>query len=312
MQSNARLLATSQASYRPAKDPALQARQIASQASSPNLGISRDRSQSAIAPPKHIIIDRKEDQRSRSQSRASGQALRQRRPDVIDNENDPYYRSSSVMSMSPSTGQLPTGEIDRPDLEAFRRFSSPMPKHTTAASPQPQSNIVRNEFSHSSTDLRASSSYFLRSESPGRSSMAHSERPKSFWGMGGKWRGRSSAAGSMASYAPSGSMVDMHLGLFQERDLPPIPLKTVSGDARPSNESSKLATQSGKKKKKGFKKFFSKLVSPKSEQPDPLTAGSSPPYDEPRSRPLQDEDYYSEPLQPPVRNTCFFPLLDAN
>lgn len=197
----------------------------------------------------------------------------------------------------------PTGSVrsytygDQPWLaNQARRSSSPQPQHKdeggaqyALAPPASPSAGPRSSglgfFGRSSSDLR--SVHSPRSMSPGGQSLGVEERRGSMWS-----KFRQSASQSVLSFAPSGSMMDMHLGLsmdkHQARDdqlfphdpyrgasdtqlgmgqVPAGPARAVSSQQLPTEQSvfPPVADEpgedavKGKKKKKGLSKFLSKV-----------------------------------------------------
>jgi hypothetical protein len=131
----------------------------------------------------------------------------------------------------------------------------------------------------------------MRSPSPSRVSVAYSERPPSYWTRAGR-----SASASMLSLAPSGSMLDMHLGLSMDKHLPEAPGAMDHYDGALDEGDPVPMDGETKKKKKGLKSFLSKL---NLLNPDPkrsLQDASS------QKRPYYDAGHYddlSDPLPPP-------------
>ncbi|GAA6023647.1 hypothetical protein JCM10207_005097 [Rhodosporidiobolus poonsookiae] len=193
---------------------------------------------------------------------------------------NPPFASSGASIRSYTAG-------DQPWLgNQLRRFSSPglkdaSPPKSPAASTSSAGRF--GKFARSVTDLRAGPS--PRSVSPARTSVGMDDRRTSLWS-----RFRQSASASVLSFAPSGSMMDMHLGLSQDKHghLPyahhaayetyqaaPYPSMSDSAVARHAEQRERdrahahaLAmaaeggegVEGGKKKKKGIKGFFNKLV----------------------------------------------------
>jgi hypothetical protein len=156
------------------------------------------------------------------------------------------YGPGEAMSPMPSMLDTPKS-ADLPWISPQkRRFSSPMPKLPTAGSAP---NGLGFKFAQSTTDLRA-----LRTPSPSRISVAYSERPPSFWSRTGR-----SASQSVLSLAPSGSMMDMHLGLSMDKHLPETPGGMDHYDGALEENDSLPTDGETKKKKKGLKGFLSKL-----------------------------------------------------
>lgn len=188
---------------------------------------------------------------------------------------------------------------DQPWLSSSqRRASSPVSREPNGAPiPSSSTSSVRGlkfgKFARSSTDLRSIDS--PRSVSPARTSLGVDERRGSVWS-----KFRQSASQSVLSFspsfAPSGSMMDMHLGLSQDHHRSgygapyesypsmsdPAVARHVEQDrdrALAAGETSRLAA--AKPKKRGIKGFFNKLVggasSDKKRQSGTLAMqGSSP------------------------------------
>ncbi|GAA5860951.1 hypothetical protein JCM1840_002016 [Sporobolomyces johnsonii] len=175
-----------------------------------------------------------------------------------------------------------------------RRFSSPgLKDNSPPKSPAASSSSMRfgmPKFARSTTDLRSIAS--PRSISPARTSLnvdtySYQERERdrdrrrssSLWS-----RFRQSASASVLSFAPSASMMDMHLGLSQDKHahMPGYPYGQAPYETYPSRSdpavarhaeqrerdramaasvTSEVTAEGGaKKKKKGIKGFFNKLV----------------------------------------------------
>ncbi|GAA5821824.1 hypothetical protein JCM11251_001042 [Rhodosporidiobolus azoricus] len=204
----------------------------------------------------------------------------------------PFASSSAASIRSYSAG-------DQPWLgNQLRRFSSPNQKdNSPPKSPAPSTSSATRgggygfgfgKFARSTTDLRSSGGAFAtaspRSVSPARTSVGLDDgRRTSMWS-----RFRQSASASVLSFAPSGSMMDMHLGLSQDKHMPyahhPGQHHYPAYDTYPSMSDPAVARHaeqlerervlaassgsggvqeggaSGKKKKKGIKGFFNKLV----------------------------------------------------
>ncbi|KAI5478208.1 hypothetical protein MNV49_005375 [Pseudohyphozyma bogoriensis] len=168
---------------------------------------------------------------------------------------------------------------DQPWLSSqTRRFSSPGLRDSRRSASPSIASAFGSKFARSSTDLRSIAS--PRSISPGRTSLGvEDRRASSMWS-----RFRKSGSGSVYSYAPSGSMMDMHLGLSQDKhdlmagtlprayetypsryELDRASAYVVGGGrdgAKRDGDDGEQDGESGKKKKKkGIKGFFSKLVS---------------------------------------------------
>lgn len=180
----------------------------------------------------------------------------------------PPYASSSASVRSYSHG-------DQPWLaNGTRRFSSPGAKDPNGPpTPCSGSSSIKGfsfgKFARSSTDLRSIGS--PRSVSPARTSLGVDERRGSVWS-----KFRQSASQSVLSFAPSfapsGSMMDMHVGLSMDKHMSyGAPYETYPSMSDPAvarhveKERDRALevereTMSAKPKKKGVKGFFSKLV----------------------------------------------------
>ncbi|GAA5921220.1 hypothetical protein JCM1841_001637 [Sporobolomyces salmonicolor] len=208
--------------------------------------------------------------------------------------NHPSLASSGASIRSYSYGDQPW-LANQP-----RRFSSPgLKDNSPPKSPAASSSSMRfgmPKFARSTSDLRSIGS--PRSISPARTSLnvdAYSyqereqdrdrRRSSSLWS-----RFRQSASASVLSFAPSASMMDMHLGLSQDKHahMPGYPYGHGGGRGQAPYEtypsmsdpavarhaeqrerdramnasvrSEVTAEGGGKKKKKGIKGFFNKLV----------------------------------------------------
>ncbi|GAA5892329.1 hypothetical protein JCM6882_003639 [Rhodosporidiobolus microsporus] len=140
-------------------------------------------------------------------------------PINIGSPQPPLASSSAASIRSYSAG-------DQPWLgNQLRRFSSPgqgggsgggkdasPPKSPAASTSSARTGFGFGKFARSTTDLRSTSS--PRSVSPARTSVGGLDdgRRTSMWS-----RFRQSASASVLSFAPSGSMMDMHLGLSQDK-----------------------------------------------------------------------------------------------
>ncbi|BGP26879.1 hypothetical protein JCM10295v2_005841 [Rhodotorula toruloides] len=190
-------------------------------------------------------------------------------PPSIAPPQPPFALASSGSSMrSYSTG-------DQPWLgNQLKRFSSSgakdnLPPKSPAAS-SASTRFAFPKFARSTTDLRSVGT--PRSISPARTS---DDRRTSMWS-----RFRQSATASVLSFAPSGSMMDMHLGLSQDKHMsyahPSYDTYPSMSDPAVARHADRLerdrvlavSASSGavddarvsKKKKKGFKGFLNKLV----------------------------------------------------
>ena len=168
---------------------------------------------------------------------------------------------------------------DQPWLAAQpRRFSSPALKDVPGGRPSSATSFKSfglGKFARSSTDLRSIAS--PRSISPGRASLGVDDRRGSMWS-----KFRQSASQSVLSLAPSGSMMDMHLGMSMDKHAQQhahAPYNhSYPAHAYPSSMSDPAvarhadvergrvmalaahARPPSKPKKKGIKGFFSKLI----------------------------------------------------
>ncbi|KAK4055052.1 hypothetical protein OIO90_003393 [Microbotryomycetes sp. JL221] len=194
---------------------------------------------------------------------------------------------------------------DQPWLSgATRRYSSSLGGPGSAASSVRGFSL--GKFARSSTDLRSTAS--PRSVSPARTSLGVDERRGSMWS-----KFRQSASQSVLSFAPSfapsGSMVDMHLGLSMDQHrsgfalYDTYPSMSDPAVARHVEHERDKALATGErpalvpKSKKGIKGFFSKLVGGggSSDKKDKKVA--SVPVREPSASP---HDYFdNQDLAPP-------------
>lgn len=205
-----------------------------------------------------------------------------------------------------------------------RRYSSPLlDLPTTNALPQPASpNLARNDgllASPKSFDAGISRSYFptARAASPS----AWSERPRSIWSnFGGRFRKGNGSSTSLA--ISGGSMLDMHLGLSVDRHVPQTPASRYDAQQQymhhhSAAEEEQMAYEEevegqSKRKKKGLKKFLSRIFDGNSAASSSTAAPSTNPARNSRGRsqtqggsnPPLDLSYLSgdsnEPLEPPV------------
>ena len=166
-----------------------------------------------------------------------------------------------------------------------RRFSSPMPQIA------PGSPASTYQFTQSSIDLRSAKP---RSPSPSRVSLSASERPRSLWSRS-EFR---SASASVISLAPSGSMIDMHLGLAMDKGLPSLPSDYEKYGQPTSNDDEMYRN---KKKKRSLSRLLSKMNLANSDPRRETTSHASFATTQTEvfgRAALQLED--SEPLEPPV------------
>ncbi|BGO94372.1 RHTO0S11e03708g1_1 [Rhodotorula toruloides] len=247
---------------------------------------SRNRSSSLLSPAS-LAAEKAALEQEERQARVA-KAQRQSRVALVDETNrhssaslfppsiappqPPFALASSGSSMrSYSTG-------DQPWLgNQLRRFSSSgtkdnLPPKSPAASTA-SNRFAFPKFARSTTDLRSVGT--PRSISPARTSVGRDDRRTSMWS-----RFRQSASASVLSFAPSGSMMDMHLGLSQDKHMPYAhpPYDTYPSMSDPAvarhadrRERDRVLAVSGgngvvddastgKKKKKGLKGFLNKLV----------------------------------------------------
>lgn len=238
----------------------------------------------------NIDVDRDERQgRAQAKSRSRG----------LDDRSSTYDQQ-----LSPDDSVRLYASGDQPWLgDQARRFSSPALKD--GRPPSSAGSSVRGfsfgKFARSSVDLRSLAS--PRSLSPGRASISYDDRRGSVWS-----KFRQSASQSVRSFAPSGSMMDMHLGMSMDKHAAYATYDPYAAMAHPSmsdptvarhadaERARSLASQSrssAKPKKKGIKGFFSKLISGGG------SARRSVDESEPRTprTPLHDEDFYDDDAQ---------------
>lgn len=311
------------------RDRAANARAADARQSAPALlgalanGGSRHRSSTLLSNGlvvENINIKRDEKQareRAKNKSRASvtddRQSLLSLQPYPTMPVQTPNYPSSAAGA--PSVQSYSHG--DQPWLQSGqRRFSAPGSRDPNGPpTPGSASSSVRGfnfgKFARSSTDLRSINS--PRSVSPARTSLGVDERRGSVWS-----KFRQSASQSVLSFtpsfAPSGSMMDMHLGLSQDhhRGGYGAPYETYPSMSDPAvarhveqerdkalavGEQSRLAT--AKPKKRGIKSFFSKLVGGGSSSVGGDKKRQSDATSVPRTAPAPDESYDDYDLAPP-------------
>lgn len=179
-----------------------------------------------------------------------------------------FFNQSKTQSRqaSPVPSQQNYAYGDQPWLsKQARRFSSPALKNLPPASPSAINSpkgFGFSTFGRSSTDLRSSNAS-PRSPSPGRTSSGRDDRRGSLWS---KFRSQ-----SVLSFLPSGSMIDMHLGLSMDKDAAQNQYRTYPSMSDPAmtqhsekeryrSNSEGQALAPKLKKKKGIKGFFNKLV----------------------------------------------------
>ncbi|POY76439.1 hypothetical protein BMF94_0638 [Rhodotorula taiwanensis] len=246
-----------------------------------------------------------------AQSRRAGKARNLSRGTLVDETNrlssasllpppigtaGPSARRANVVSSGASMRSYSSG--DQPWLgNQLRRISTSGGGRDGPQADSPQGQrFTFSPFTRSATDLRVLPS--PRSVSPARTS---DDRRTSMWS-----RFRQSGTASVLSFAPSGSMLDMHLGLSQDKHMPyasNAPYETypsrsdpaVARHAEDSRRAQGLAasqatgeSSGAKKKKKGIKGFFNKLVGGSNANKKvvptsvsaPPTPGADGPYDE--------------------------------
>lgn len=179
-----------------------------------------------------------------------------------------FFNQSKTQSRqaSPVPSQQSYAYGDQPWLsKQARRFSSPALKDLPPPSPgalNSPKGFGFSSFGRSSTDLRSSNAS-PRSPSPGRTSSGRDDRRGSLWS---KFRSQ-----SVLSFLPSGSMIDMHLGLSMDKEAAQNQYRTYPSMSDPAmtQQSEKERYRSNsegqqalapKLKKKGIKRFFNKLM----------------------------------------------------
>ncbi|GAA5972573.1 hypothetical protein JCM11641_001904 [Rhodosporidiobolus odoratus] len=219
----------------------------------------------------------------------------------------PPFAGSGISIRSYSAGDQPwLGNPLRRLSSAGIKEGSP-PKSPAASTASSRFNI--GKFARSTTDLRSVAS--PRSLSPSRTSVGLDDRRTSMWS-----RFRQSASASVLSFAPSGSMMDMHLGLSQDKHMPyphHAPYETYPSMSDPAVarhaeqlERDRALAASGasgggdgaqKKKKKGIKGFFNKLVggSGKKGHSTSASAPATPAGDAPYAAPFDDDELAPPP-----------------
>ena len=201
--------------------------------------------------------------------------------------NDYYNSTSGPMLGEPASHNDAYSASWLPEQQ--RRFSSPMLTSKFRNFSSDNLGITRSRnLGDSNSDLRmtipSSQSSGFRSSSPARQSFTTTSGSprnsrgwrKSFWNR--------SASASVLSFAPSGSMMEMHLGISEDKHLPNPPYNsstrdlnasggrisgTWPGNASALDESGRISpdeslpaapNNNGRKKKKGFKKFLNTLI----------------------------------------------------
>ncbi|KAK4050643.1 hypothetical protein OIV83_003369 [Microbotryomycetes sp. JL201] len=280
--------------------------------SAPTLASARSRSSTTLASG-FVAGDEfgKEDRHSRvltkNKSRQHGADEQQQRASILSLQ--PRVTNASQASIhGPSSHDMQSYSYgDQPWLSnATRRYSS-----SNGGPPTPGSaaSSVKGysfgKFARSSTDLRSTAS--PRSVSPARTSLGVEERRGSVWS-----KFRQSASQSVLSFAPSfapsGSMMDMHLGLSMDHRgsytlYDTYPSMSDPAVARHVEQERDKALANGErpalvpKSKKGIKGFFSKLVGGGSSSDKREKKITSVPAREP---PFAAYDYFdSQDLAPP-------------
>ncbi|GAA5862409.1 hypothetical protein JCM3774_002506 [Rhodotorula dairenensis] len=297
---------------------------------------SRSRSSSMLSPAALAAEKAAMEQEERSR-RAKGKGRNASRGTLADETN----RLSSASLLPPPIGMVPvpmSSAPRRPNGNAMassgasmRSYSSgdqpwlgnPLRRISTAGRDLPPANASFDSsrsqqqhnrftfapFSRSAIDLRAAVPS-PRSVSPAQT---HDDRRTSVWS-----RFRRSGSPSIFSYAPSGSMLDMHLGLSQDKHMPyasypayeTYPSRSdpaVARHAETARREEALAashatgasgeTPDGKKKRKGIKGFFNKLVGGGGGKKSMQTSVSAPPT--PGVDPAYEESYDDSELAPP-------------
>ncbi|KAL8276915.1 hypothetical protein RQP46_010643 [Phenoliferia psychrophenolica] len=332
-----------------ASRPSSDSRQSSSTPSSPlppllsSLGRSH-KSASTVLPNgllvESINVDRDEKQ---GRARAKSRSRLDQEPSSPGGQNNRQSLAPSLLPEGYESGGGGGDDLvrmyssgDQPWLAAQpRRFSSPALKNSPSSPARPTSTAsssfrgfagLSSKFARSSTDLRSIGT--PRSLSPGRASLGvdnEDRRASSLWN-----KFRQSASQSVLSLAPSGSMLDMHLGMsmdkhaqFQPYDAygNPNPRgggrgQTHSLRAYPSMSDPAVARHAdhergreriaqasstpAKPKKKGIKGFFSKLISSGDASKSRNHAMSaSEPGAASRSLGLDDDDDGHNYLAPP-------------
>lgn len=290
---------------------------------------SRSRSSSMLSPAAVAAEKAAMEQEERSR-RAKGKGRNPSRGTLADETN----RLSSASLLPPPIGMAPMMPAPprRPNVMAssgasMRSYSSgdqpwlgnQLRRISTANRDLPPANasfdssrshrFTFSPFSRSAVDLRGVPS--PRSVSPART---NDDRRTSMWS-----RFRRSGSPSVFSYAPSGSMLDMHLGLSQDKHMPyatypayeTYPSRSdpaVARHAETARREEALAasqatgisgeTSGGKKKRKGIKGFFNKLVGGGGGTKKPMqTSVSAPPT--PGAEAAYEESYDDSELAPP-------------
>lgn len=297
----------------------------------------------------NVARDEKE-ARSRAKATARGRRISSQSP------TDGKSFAPSIKSFNPSLmsgGLSNTDTSDGPPTpwlqDQRRRFSSPLMSHKFRGSTDNLNTSSGRGGNGSSTDLRMSTQSMMvppqpafsmhgnnqpRSASPSRQSfMTSGTSPRESKGWRRSFWNRSASA-SVLSFAHSGSMMEMHLGMSQDKHQA-VPLHAAgypqaANGVWPDNSSAmeesggispddnvEAAITKEKKKKKGFKKFLNSLIgnhaSSNSSDRRAATDGGTIPrpdnqefgrrqsglsYTAATANPVYQEDF-SEPLAPP-------------
>lgn len=217
---------------------------------------------------------------------------------------------------SPPNSVRSYGFGDQPWLtNQARRFSSPALKETSPTSPTPSSSsrIFKFGFTKSTTDLRSTqvTPTSLRSLSPGATRLDEDQRRNSIWS---NFR-RGPGSRSVISFAPSGSMMDMHLGLSMDQHAargggpyetyPSASDSMVGRNAAPVEQDRARTTGVGKMKKKGIKGFLSKWMGSSSstamegkKKGGSASAPTTPRHARPGQEQEEEDDYDLAPPPP--------------
>jgi hypothetical protein len=211
---------------------------------------SFSRSRASTILPSGITVERvdvdKDEKEAKARWKAAQKASRRRTsassPVPAFPPNYPYQHASRHPAAD-STASLRSIPLDlRPPSmpgAGTRRFSSPLLDSGASLRGSPMQ-------ARSSADLRSSS------PSPGGrpASLAPSERPRSYFSRNGP----RSASASVLSFAASGSMIDMHLGLSMDKHLPTRP----DDDLHHASDE-EAGGGSTKKKRRTLNKILSRL-----------------------------------------------------
>lgn len=229
--------------------------------SAPALLSPGNRSRSSNLLPNGLVVENINVERDgkTARARAKSRSRDDGRRDSNASLFPPPPQSNAGYSPSPAASVRSYAFGDQPWLTTqARRFSSPQLKNASHQSPSSSGKSSGfGQFARSSTDLRCLPS--PRSISPGRASLGVDDRRHSVWS-----RFRQSASQSVLSFAPSGSMMDMHLGLSMDKHAQYAPYEAYPSMSDPvvarHVEADRERSAKRKKKKKGIKGFFSKLI----------------------------------------------------